>query len=163
MARSLIRPSSAPQRRTVPLLGRSKAAAQCSNVLFPDPVGPITATNVAGGIDRLTPASAVIAPSLVLNLRPTRSSSTTPLTPRVSALLLRASTVPTGPPGCAQPHHTERAERREWSRPIATERVADLGFVTPARGSPSTSRPRRRLAPPPDRLRAFKDSLKAPS
>ncbi|GII45171.1 hypothetical protein Psi02_15950 [Planotetraspora silvatica] len=40
---------SAPARYTAPTSGRSRPAAQCMNVLFPDPDGPIKAVKVPWG------------------------------------------------------------------------------------------------------------------
>ena len=47
-----------PAKYTVPLVGVSSAASRCSNVLFPEPEGPISATISPGATARVTPASA---------------------------------------------------------------------------------------------------------
>ena len=52
------RARSCPASRTVPEVGRSKPAAQCSSVLLPDPDGPITAVNECRANSALTPSSA---------------------------------------------------------------------------------------------------------
>src|SRR4029453_14162410 len=48
-------------RITLPEVGRSSPAAQCSNVLLPDPDGPITAVKLPLASPTLTSSSAVTA------------------------------------------------------------------------------------------------------
>jgi hypothetical protein len=49
---------SVPASRTRPVVGRSRPAAQCSSVDFPDPDGPITAVNVPAPNETVTSRSA---------------------------------------------------------------------------------------------------------
>ena len=53
---------SVPASQAAPAVGRSRPAAQCSNVLLPDPDGPITAVNVPPQKSMLTPSRARTAP-----------------------------------------------------------------------------------------------------
>ena len=52
---------SAPAMWTSPVSGRSRPAATCSKVLFPEPDGPITAVNVPGLKAAVTPRRAWMA------------------------------------------------------------------------------------------------------
>ena len=56
--RSVIRATSSPVTRTVPLLGRSRVPIRCSSVLLPDPDGPTTATSSPAATATLTSSSA---------------------------------------------------------------------------------------------------------
>ena len=68
--------SSLPSKSISPLLGSSKPAISLSNVLFPQPEGPITHKNSEGLIAKLMHSNAVSSPSSVLNVFVTfRSSS----------------------------------------------------------------------------------------
>ncbi len=51
-----------PPRRTDPEEGRSSPAAQCKNVLFPEPEGPITAVKLPLGMPTVTSRRAATAP-----------------------------------------------------------------------------------------------------
>ncbi|GAB3905167.1 hypothetical protein GCM10027612_74260 [Microbispora bryophytorum subsp. camponoti] len=51
-----------PPITTVPDVGRSSPAAQCSSVDLPEPEGPITAVKVPWPKPRVTPSRAVTAP-----------------------------------------------------------------------------------------------------
>jgi len=55
---SLTRSIRSPATVTVPLVGRSRPAIMFSNVDFPLPDGPITATDSPGGICMRTPSTA---------------------------------------------------------------------------------------------------------
>ena len=57
-SRSVIRATSRPVTRTVPLVGRSRVPIRCSSVDLPDPDGPTIATSSPAVTVRLTPASA---------------------------------------------------------------------------------------------------------
>ena len=61
-ATSLRPDSSVSPSRTTPWVGRSSPAAQCRNVLLPDPDGPMTAVKLPRANEMLTSSSAVTAP-----------------------------------------------------------------------------------------------------
>jgi hypothetical protein len=52
------RETSRPFMRYVPAVGRSRQPIRCMKVDFPDPDGPVSATNSPGSIDSETPRSA---------------------------------------------------------------------------------------------------------
>src|SRR3954468_20129030 len=74
--RSLSRARSASPSVTVPDVGRSSPAATLSNVLLPEPEGPMMAVNDPRGSATLTPSRATTAPSpLPWTLRTSRSAT----------------------------------------------------------------------------------------
>src|ERR1044072_6521234 len=115
-ARSGSAKGSSPARRSWPPSGRSSVPSTCSNVLVPDPDGPVIAAVSPARSVRLTPAStgSVVVPSAKLLTRPRASTA--------AGAGGDAGARDDAAPGSAVPIPTPRHRRGILAEPFGKER-----------------------------------------
>ena len=107
-SRSVIRATSRPVTRTVPLVGRSRVPIRCSSVVLPDPDGPTTAASSPAATARLTSSSARTGGDPGYTFV-TRSSSSTGAPPAPRAAGAHVAGTTTRCAGRQRPGHLHQA------------------------------------------------------